>query len=115
MGRRTAASIVDRRALNQAIIHAARLPVLPAPELFVRALRSALRMSQAQLARRSGIPQANIARLEAGKTDVRLGTLRRLFAALFCDLAVFPRPRQRPGDVLADRYLERPHSNRIWD
>jgi transcriptional regulator with XRE-family HTH domain len=40
-------------------------------------LRSTLRMSQAALARRSGLPQAHIARLETRKTDVQLSKLQR--------------------------------------
>lgn len=82
----------------------------------MRALRSALRMSQAQLSRRCGVPQAHIARLEAGSVDVQLATLRRLFDAMFCDLLILPLPRQRPGDALAERELEKPAGRRrAWD
>ena len=117
MGRITEASIVDRRSLNQAMILASRAPAraLREPRVFVRGLRSALRMSQSQLARRCGVPRAHIARLEAGSIDVRLSTLRRLFDAMFCDLIVLPRARKRPGDAVCDRRLERTRRWRIWD
>jgi transcriptional regulator with XRE-family HTH domain len=72
-------------------------------------------MSQARLARRCGIPQAHIARLESGKLDIQLSTLRRLFDAMFCDLVVVPRPRKRPNDALAEQELERPRLRTPWD
>jgi hypothetical protein len=50
----TEVRIAHKRALNQAIIHAGRFPpgAVLEPGQCVRALRSALRMSQGQLARR---------------------------------------------------------------
>jgi transcriptional regulator with XRE-family HTH domain len=117
----TEVRIAHKRALNQAIIHAGRIPAgaLLAPEQFVRALRSALRMSQGQLALRSGVPKAHVVRLEAGKIDARLSTLRRLLDALFCDLLVLPRARLRPGEAVARRRLEKPtpyrYRWRLWD
>ena len=113
----TQASLVYRQALNQAMLFSTRAPArtLQHPAVFVRALRSALRMSQAQLAKRSGVPQAHIAHLEAQAIDVRLETLRRLFDAMFCDLWVLPRPRKRPGDAVAERELERWPGRALWD
>lgn len=99
------------------MLYTGRAPAQARQDVFVylRAMRSALRMSQAQLARRAGIPQAHIARLEAGRFDPRLSTLKRLFDVLFCDLLVLPRPRKRPGDVLAERIVERPDWKKTWD
>jgi len=116
----TEVSVVDRRALNQAFLLAERAPsnALRRAEAFVRSLRSALRMSQSQLARRSGIPRAHIDRLEAGRIDPQLSTLSRLFDAMFCDLVILPRPRKRPSDAIAERRLERQPGKyrwRIWD
>jgi transcriptional regulator with XRE-family HTH domain len=113
----TEVSVVDRRALNQAFLFAARAPAkaLRRPGVFVRALRSALRMSQSQLERRSGVPRAHIARLEAGSIDARLSTVSRLFDAMFCDLVLVPRPRKRPGDAVVERRLEKKWRWRIWD
>ena len=93
-------SIIHRRGLNQAMIYASRAPrqVFLNPRIFVRALRSALRMSQATLARRCELPQAHIARLEAGR-----------------NLLLLPLPRKRLGDALAEQQLIRPLSRRIWD
>ena len=111
--------IRNRRALNQALIFARRLPLIAgAPAAaHARALRSALRMSQAQLARRSGVPQAHIARLEAGAVDVRLSTLARLFDAMFCDLIVLPRARLTPSEAIARRRAEQANRRygRLWD
>jgi ribosome-binding protein aMBF1 (putative translation factor) len=65
----TEVALVNSQALNRAMIAAKHLPgnTVKAPGIFVRSLRSALRMSQHQLARRARVPQAQIARIEGGK------------------------------------------------
>jgi transcriptional regulator with XRE-family HTH domain len=63
------------------------------PGELVRLLRQYLKMSQAQLARRSGVPQAKIARIESMKTDFRWSTLSKLLAALEAEPLVLPRAR----------------------
>lgn len=116
MPRLTRVSVVQRRALNQALIHAAYVPArayLSAPDL-VRALRSALRMSQAQMARRCGLPRQHIAKIESGEVALRLDTLARLLKAMFCELVLLPRPLKRPGDALAERDLLKPYSRSPW-
>lgn len=117
MRKKTAVSIVHQRALNQVIIYASRAPAQTFldPAIFIRSLRSALRMSQRQLARRSGLTQPHVALLEKGEDGVQLATLRRLFDAMFCDLLVLPRPRKRPGDAVAERRLENRRWHRIWN
>ncbi|MDP3543708.1 MAG: helix-turn-helix domain-containing protein [Elusimicrobiota bacterium] len=54
--------------------------------------RVRLGMTQAQLAKRSGLTQSHIANIENGKVDVQLSTLRRIFAALECRLVLAPQP-----------------------
>jgi transcriptional regulator with XRE-family HTH domain len=117
MGKSASVSIAHRRALNQALLFSRGAPTraLATPSALLRALRATLRMSQAQLARRCGVPQAHIARVESGVLDPRLSTLRRLFDAMFCDLVVLPRARKRPTDALAERALETPPGRRTWD
>jgi hypothetical protein len=113
MPRLTLAPLVQRQALEEILIYAGKTPgkAQRTPAVLVRALRSKLKMSQADPARRARMPQAQVARIESGKGDVQLGTLRRLFDAMFCDLLILPKPRKRPGDALADRRLERPWGN----
>jgi DNA-binding Xre family transcriptional regulator len=117
MGRRTRVSIVHQRILSQAMLFSGRAPQQARLErrIYIRALRSALRMSQAQLSRRCGLDQAHVARLEAGELDIRLSTLRRIFDAMFCDLIVVPRPRKRPSDAFAERRLETSDHLPAWD
>jgi transcriptional regulator with XRE-family HTH domain len=61
---------------------------------WIRLLRKQLGMTQAQLAKRSGVPQAKIARIETGKTDFRMSTLKRLLAAMDSNALVLPHPHQ---------------------
>jgi transcriptional regulator with XRE-family HTH domain len=55
----------------------------------VKWLRHRFDMTQRQLAALSGFPHAMIARIESGQ-DVRLSTLRQLFAGFGCELVVLP-------------------------
>lgn len=113
MPRLTEAPLVQRQELNEIILYTSRAPGKAgrAPAVLVRALRSRLKMSQADLARRARMTQAQVARVESGKVDVQVSTLKRLFDAMFCDLLILPKPRKRPGDALADRRLEKPLGN----
>jgi transcriptional regulator with XRE-family HTH domain len=109
MPRLSRGTVVQLQAINELIRYVARSPEAAAhpPSFYMRALRGKLRMSQAQLARRSGIDQSQIARIELGKVQPELTTLRRLFDALFCDLLVIPKPRLQLGDALAERNSEK--------
>lgn len=57
----------------------------------VRAARSARGWSQAELARRSGVAQANVSIVETGRSDVRLSTLAAIARALDLELALVAR------------------------
>lgn len=52
--------------------------------------RELLGKSQSQLGAESGTGQATISRLEQGRVDVRLGTLREISRALAMDVRVVP-------------------------
>ena len=78
----------------------------------VLAYRTKHRMSQAELARRLGMRQPNIARLESGDHEPSLSTLARLSSALGLDFSIdikagglklrqAPRPRKTPGAGVA--------------
>lgn len=70
------------------------------PGYWVRALRSATGMTQELLSARSGVPRAQISRIETGRADPKLSTLQRLFRAAWVDMVFLPRT---PGGY--DRYL----------
>jgi transcriptional regulator with XRE-family HTH domain len=100
MGKLSVVRWPQKRRLNSLIVYGRQAPrrSLPAGQL-VRAIRATLEMSQRQLARRTGLPQAHIARLERGACDMTIGTLERLLDALSCDLVLVPRARRHFGDL----------------
>jgi transcriptional regulator with XRE-family HTH domain len=64
--------------------------------LRIQELREAKGLSQAQLARVSGVPQSTISRIEAGRTRaLNLGHLERLAKALGVNAAVLVNHRER--------------------
>lgn len=71
-----------------------------APASLVMLLRVQLGMTQAQLARRCGMAQSQVARIEKGKVDLQVGTLRRLLEALDCRLIVAPLPKKSVEDTV---------------
>lgn len=57
----------------------------------VREARRRAKLTQRQLAAKSGIPQETIARIERGRADPRVNTLDRLLEACELGLEVMPR------------------------
>jgi transcriptional regulator with XRE-family HTH domain len=62
------------------------------PSRVLRHARRRAGLTQRALAALSGIPQETIARIEAGRTDPRVGTLDRLLKACGWGLEILPRP-----------------------
>lgn len=108
MPRLATGSHVQRLALNEWLLHAGRAPQRAAlePAALIKLLRARMRMSQAELARRSGLSQSHIARIETGALDPQWSTLRRVLDALSCGAALLPLPRKRPGDMLAEARVD---------
>lgn len=105
MPRLARGSVVQMQTLNEVLLYSGLAPDCTRREtgFYLKALRGKLRMSQAQLGRRSGVDQGQIARLESGKIEAELKTLRKLFGALFCDLLIIPKARRPLGDALGER------------
>lgn len=60
-------------------------------------------MTQAELAKRAKITQANLVAIESGKVDPRVGTLQRIYQGLSCHLSLEPRPQKPLEELLRDR------------
>ena len=73
------------------------------PGDWVRLVRNYLRMTQAELAKRANITQANLVGIESGKTDPRVSTLQRIYEALSCHLNIEPRPQKPLEENLRGR------------
>lgn len=58
--------------------------------LLIKFVRKQLGMTQSVLARRSGMPQSTISRVERGQRDVSISTLQRILQALSCQLVLTP-------------------------
>jgi transcriptional regulator with XRE-family HTH domain len=66
----------------------------------IRLIRNRLGMTQAQLAKRAGMPQPHLHRIESEKSSPRLDTLRKIFGGLGCSLEVYARP-----EIPLDEYI----------
>jgi transcriptional regulator with XRE-family HTH domain len=60
-------------------------------------------MTQRELAKRAEITQPHLAEIESGKRDPRWSTLKRIFAALSCELYIDPRPKKSMKEILRGR------------
>lgn len=56
----------------------------------IKSIRSQLGMSQKALAKRAGIPQSTISRIEQEERDANLATLNKILGAISCDLVIIP-------------------------
>ena len=100
--RRTARRALDRRFETMRPL--AALAVVPRGG-WVQAVREALGMSAADLARRMGTAQTTVLRLEAAERDARIqfDTLRRAAEALDCDVVYALVPRRPLEATIGDR------------
>jgi predicted DNA-binding mobile mystery protein A len=98
--RKNRLNIIDDMALSQ---------LLPEPKgrltdrshaEWIRTLRGYLRMTQRELAKRSNISQPHLVAIESGRIDPQIGTLRRIYEGLSCDLVLEPRPRKPLKEML---------------
>ena len=96
-------NIVDEMALSRLTPTDSQSMYEPSPAAWIRILRTYLRMTQAELARRAKISQPHLAGIESGKTDPQISTVRRIFEAMSCDLVLEPRPKKPVKELLRGR------------
>jgi predicted DNA-binding mobile mystery protein A len=77
------------------------------PKGWIRAIRQALGMSSVQLAKRMGVSQPMIPKIELSESAdrIQLSTLRRAAEALDCELVYALVPRQSLDAIVQDRAL----------
>jgi transcriptional regulator with XRE-family HTH domain len=56
----------------------------------IKSIRVQLGMSQKALAKRAGVPQSTISRIEQEERDANLSTLNKILGAISCDLVIAP-------------------------
>ena len=66
--------------------------------------RKELGISQSELARRAGVPQSTIARIETHKLHIRLDTLMKIMAVLNCDLSFVNNERFETKRLILRKY-----------
>lgn len=97
-------------ARNRLDARLARVPDLARPNKgWIRALRDALGMSSADLARRMGVSQQRVPAIERGEQDmtIKLDTLIRAADALGCELVYALVPRTSLDDMVANQARQR--------
>lgn len=56
----------------------------------IKSIRLQLGMSQKVLAKRAGVPQSTVSRIEQEERDANLSTLNKILGAISCDLVIVP-------------------------
>lgn len=96
-------TVIDDLALSKLSVQASRdVSKLTAGD-WIRLLRNRLRMTQAELAQRAHITQPNLAAIESGKVDPQVGTLRRIYEGLGCELNLEPLLHKPLEELVRDR------------
>ncbi|MDR4495512.1 MAG: helix-turn-helix domain-containing protein [Nitrospirales bacterium] len=103
MKKKKQTTIVDEIALSKLTVAHTLDNSQFKPGDWIRLLRTSLRMTQAELAKRARITQANLVAIETGKVDPRVGTLQRIYQGLFCHLSFEPRLQQPLEGILRNR------------
>lgn len=98
----------EKKFIDKVLEAGTKLPkeaVALSPKVIIRSLRKRLRMTQKQLAKRVGLPQSYIAKVESGNTNPSSETLEKIFRALNCHLALLPIPEIDPDTALEEQAL----------
>lgn len=101
--KRKPSTIIDDIALSHLQVQDVTEPSNRTPGDWIRILRNRLRMTQTELAKRAHITQPNLAAIESGRVDPQVGTLRRIYQGLWCDLNVEPRLEKPLEELLRGR------------
>ncbi len=101
--RKKSITIVDDIALSKLRVDPPSEDQNLKPRDWIRVFRNYLRMTQAELAKRANITQANLVAIESGKADPRVSTLQRIYKGLSCNLSVEPRPQKPLEEILRGR------------
>jgi transcriptional regulator with XRE-family HTH domain len=96
-------TIIDDIALSRLQVQTSTEAGKRIPGDWIRILRNRLRMTQTELAKRAHITQPNLAAIESGKVDPQVGTLRRIYKGLWCDLNVEPQLQKPLEEILRGR------------
>jgi transcriptional regulator with XRE-family HTH domain len=62
-------------------------------------IRSQLAISQRAVAKRAGVPQATISKIESGRQEPTISTLNKILDALRCDLLITAVPRTSLDEI----------------
>lgn len=65
----------------------------------LRAARKAKKLTQAELASRSGIWQRTVSTIETNASGAKLDTVFDLLAALDLEIQIVPRSKMKPGEL----------------
>ena len=65
----------------------------------VKLIRNQLKMSQGILAKRAGVPQSTISRVEKNMQEPALSTLTKILKALSCELVIAPMLKESIDDI----------------
>lgn len=107
--KKTRLSVSEHRILDRLVAYGMKAPTgvesLPAHSA-IKILRHGLGMTQTQLAKRAGLTQSHLAGIEQGRVDLQLSTLHKIFRAMDCETLLFPRFKQKPEAMIAQRAKE---------
>ena len=96
-------TIIDDIALSKLRVDSGTDDQNLRPRDWIRLLRTYLRMTQTELAKRANITTANLVAIESGKADPRVSTLQRIYKALSSNLSLEPLPRKPLEEILRGR------------
>lgn len=96
-------TVLDDMAISKLTVRASKSTSTPTAGDWIRLLRNRLRMTQAELAQRAHITQPNLAAIESGKVDPQVGTLRRIYEGLDCELNLEPLLHKPLDELTRDR------------
>ncbi len=74
--------------------------VIPKGSSWINAVREAIGMTAVQLAKRLGVTQPRVAKMEANEENLKLSTMKKVAKAMNCDFVYYFKPKSTFQDIV---------------
>ena len=74
--------------------------VIPKGSSWINAVREAIGMTAVQLAKRLGVTQPRVAKMEANEENLKLSTMKKAAKAMNCDFVYYFKPKSTFQDIV---------------
>ncbi|MBQ7166165.1 MAG: mobile mystery protein A [Treponema sp.] len=81
--------------------------IIPCGASWINTVREAIGMTASQLAKRLGVTQPRVAKMEANEENLKLSTMKKAAAALDCEFVYYFKPRTTFQNIVEEQAVKK--------